>query len=254
MLTFGLEGQSRYVSTAGEQLAFRAGFTTAAAYVGSAGRRHFQAGRRVVQLRLVIEAPVLAHWLDTPTCEGLLPRRGVRPLANVRTSAASASHALALYRCGDASGIAALDCRIHALSLMAGELRALGLAPELARLAAEPRDRDRLSRARDLMQAQMDRPLTLAYLAASVGMSETRFKAGFREAFGISPGQMLLQLRMARARVLLDAGCQVAQAAWQVGYVHPSNFSAAFNRYFGHPPKRSRAINDSGRNGPFCGQ
>lgn len=246
VLTFGLEGQSGYVSARGDHLGFRAGYTTAAAFRGSAGERHFEAGRRVVQLRLVIEAPVVARWLDPSTCAGLLPVNGVRPLANVRTSAASESHALALYRCGDATGLDALDCRIHALSLLAGQLRALGLAAAGSNSAVGARDRDRLARARDLMQAQLDRPLTIGYLATSVGMSETRFKAGFRDAFGTSPGQMLLRLRMERARVLLDAGCQVAQAGWQVGYAHPGNFSAAFSRYYGHPPKRLRASRGRG--------
>jgi len=40
-----------------------------------------------------------------------------------------------------------------------------------------------------------------------------------------------------RARLLLESGCQVAQAGWQVGYRHPANFSTAFSRYFGYAPK-----------------
>ena len=42
---------------------------------------------------------------------------------------------------------------------------------------------------------------------------------------------------MQRAKLLLENGCQVAQAGWQTGYRHPANFSAAFSRYFGCAPK-----------------
>ncbi|WP_051237566.1 helix-turn-helix domain-containing protein [Ottowia thiooxydans] len=238
VLTFGLDGRSLYQSAEGERLGFAAGFTTAAAFMGSAGERRYAAGERVVQLRLLIDEQAVTQWLGRDICARLMPACGVRSLATARTSAASASHAQALYRNSDATGLAALDCRIHALSLLVEEIRALGLSSQVP--AQQPRkpDQDRLARARDLMRMQLDRPLTVAYLSAEVGMSETRFKAGFRDAFGVPPGQMLLQLRMERARVLLEGGCQVAQAAWQVGYAHPGNFSTAFARYFGRAPTR----------------
>ncbi|MNG24257.1 Regulatory protein PchR [compost metagenome] len=83
----------------------------------------------------------------------------------------------------------------------------------------------------------MDRALTIPYLCAAVGLNECKFKQGFRDLFGASPHRFLLDLRMRRAWALLESGCQVAQAAWQVGYAHPTNFSAAFMRYFGRTPK-----------------
>lgn len=237
VLTFGLEGQSGFCSTQGDHLGFQAGFTTAAAVMGSRGERRFAAGQRVVQLRLLVQAPLLARLVGNAACARLLPQQGMRPLGSARTRPGEAGHALALYRHagGGPSGMAMLEARIHALSLLSGELRALGLAEGEG--SSRVPVQDALSRARDLMAAQLDQPLTIAYLATSVGLSETRFKAGFKAAFGLSPGRMLLRLRMERARVLLDAGCQVAQAAWQVGYAHPGNFSAAFSRYFGHAPK-----------------
>lgn len=240
VLTFGLEGQSGFRSTQGDQLGFQAGFTTAAAVMGSRGERRFAAGQRVVQLRLLVQAPLLARLVGDAACAGLLPRQGMRPLGSARTRPGEAGHALALYRHAGhgPSGMAMLEARIHALSLLSGELRALGLAEgDSSSHVPVP---DALARARDLMAAQLEQPLTIAYIAASVGLSETRFKAGFKAAFGLSPGRMLLRLRMERASVLLDGGCQVAQAAWQVGYAHPGNFSAAFSRYFGQAPKARR--------------
>jgi AraC-like DNA-binding protein len=242
VLTFGLEGNSAYRSAQGDHLNFQSGFTTAAAFMGSTGERHFAGGQRVVQLRLLVQEQVMARFMKASECAELMPRRGVRPLASARTSAASSVHALALYRNPGASGLAALDCQIHALSLLAEQLRALGLVAVESAVQGRARDRERLTQARDLMRAQMDRPLTLAYLADAVGMSGTRFKAGFRDTFGVSPGRMLLEMRMERARNLLETGCLVAQVAWQVGYAHPSNFSAAFSRYFGYSPGTRLAV------------
>ena len=47
----------------------------------------------------------------------------------------------------------------------------------------------------------------------------------------------LTEMRMRRAWELLETGCQVAQAAYRVGYCHPANFSAAFTRFHGRAPK-----------------
>ena len=64
-----------------------------------------------------------------------------------------------------------------------------------------------------------------------------KLKQGWRHRYHDSPYRTLLALRMRRAHLLLENGCQVAQAGWQVGYRHPANFSAAFSRYFGYAAK-----------------
>ncbi|MNG39296.1 Helix-turn-helix domain protein [compost metagenome] len=48
---------------------------------------------------------------------------------------------------------------------------------------------------------------------------------------------MLHEIRMRKAYTLLESGCQVAQAAYRVGYKFPGSFSTAFTRFFGKPPK-----------------
>ncbi|MCY1376543.1 Helix-turn-helix domain protein [compost metagenome] len=95
----------------------------------------------------------------------------------------------------------------------------------------------KLERAYALMQEQMAQDLTLDYLCAQVGLSLFKLKQGWRYRYNDSPQRTLLALRMQRAKLLLEDGCQVAQAGWQTGYRHPSNFSAAFSRYFGYAPK-----------------
>ncbi|WP_196518146.1 helix-turn-helix domain-containing protein [Halomonas sp. PA16-9] len=79
--------------------------------------------------------------------------------------------------------------------------------------------------------------MTLAYLGARVGLGEQKLKQGFRCMFGTTPQHFLHQQRMRRAHTLLESGQQAAQAAYATGYRHPSNFSAAFTRFFGYAPK-----------------
>ncbi|MPT28633.1 MAG: AraC family transcriptional regulator, partial [Achromobacter sp.] len=134
-----------------------------------------------------------------------------------------------------ASGADPLDTHIRALTLLSRQLRALAPPPAPGRLSQA--DIARLERAHALMQAQMDRELTVQYLCLATGLNEFKLKQGFRALYGDSPMRLLAAMRMRRAWELLEGGCQVAQAAYQVGYRHPANFSAAFTRFHGRAPK-----------------
>ena len=135
---------------------------------------------------------------------------GEEALAHAATIPTAALHARALLRATDP-----LAVHIGVLSLLAEQLRALRPAPSPVPRWCDA-DIARLERAYALMQEQMAQELTLDYLC---------------------PQRTLLALRMQRAKLLLENGCQVAQAGWQTAYRHPANFSAAFSRYFGYAPK-----------------
>ncbi|MBR9829536.1 MAG: AraC family transcriptional regulator [Oceanospirillales bacterium] len=80
-------------------------------------------------------------------------------------------------------------------------------------------------------------------LAALANMSTSSFHRNFRQATGSSPVQYLKKLRLTRARELLqDSGIKVKQAAAQVGYESPTQFSREFKRYFGCSPQDSSGI------------
>lgn len=119
--------------------------------------------------------------------------------------------------------------------ILSRQLRDLEPAPGPGRLSQA--DIARVEAARALMSEQMDRDLTVQYLCIAVGLNEFKLKEGFRKLYGISPHRLLTALRMQRAWELLETGCQVAQAAYRVGYRHPANFSAAFTRFHGRAPK-----------------
>lgn len=243
VITFGLSGESGFVAKDGLSLRFRAGHTTLTAFNESRGERRFNGGTAVRQLRLVLSGTALSRYLGEAAVTRLANRNGVRPLGEYTTAAWCSTLLRPLLAPRAATP---LDLHIAALTLVAEHLRPLmpASAPAASSAYLSTADIEKLTRARDLMQSHMDRALTIPYLGATVGLNECKFKQGFRDLFGATPHQYLLEMRMRRARALLQSGCQVAQAAYAVGYQHPASFSTAFARYFGQTPKSV---------GPECG-
>jgi len=236
VITYGLAGESGFVAEDGASLRFGVGRTTLAAFAHTRGERRFRAQTSVRQVRLILNGNALSRYLGESAVAHLASRKGIRLLGEHPTAAWCHALLQSLLLPDTATPV---DRHIAALTLAAEHLRPLMPVSTLA--SSSPRlstaDIEKLARARDLMQDQMDRTLTIPYLSAAVGLNECKFKQGFREIYGAPPHQFLLELRMQHARALLQSGCQVAQAAYAVGYRHPASFSAAFARYFGHVPK-----------------
>lgn len=230
VMTFALSGESAYYDRGGSQVWFRQQHVTITTFGASVGERHYQAQQQVDQLRLLVGKTAAARYFGVACAESLFNDDGVHQHAFTPLSAASQVHVNAL--CGDADP---LNRHIHALSLLS-QYRHL-LQPEGTRGAIHPPERQQLEQVCRWMREHLAEPLTLACIAAQAGMSESRLKLAFHRCFATTPGQMLLRMRMERAHQLLEQGFQVAQAAWQVGYRHPANFSLAFTRYFNRNPK-----------------
>ncbi|HEF4771965.1 AraC family transcriptional regulator [Burkholderia multivorans] len=238
IVAIALDGDSEFRDRRGERLPFSAGHTTVSVFRSGGGERRHGANRLVRQLRLVVSESTLTNFVgETRSRELLGPApghfEGFRQLA---FTANSGSPHLRFFCSPDLLQQDGLSLRIHALSLLADQLRMI--APEPARCGRlGARDLDRLAHVEAFMRAHLDKPLNNAYLSATLGISEYKLKECFRQAYGTSPARYLLELRMYRAQELLEAGHQVAETAYRVGYQHPSNLSAAFTRFFGRTPK-----------------
>ncbi|GGM43914.1 helix-turn-helix transcriptional regulator [Promicromonospora citrea] len=94
----------------------------------------------------------------------------------------------------------------------------------------------------DFLRENLARPLTVADLAAHVGVSPSALTAMFATALGCSPYQYLKRLRLDQAAALLVEGeLTIAQVADRVGYTSPSHFASAFREFHGMPPRRYAA-------------
>lgn len=97
--------------------------------------------------------------------------------------------------------------------------------------------------ARAIAQIRRDfrAPIAVPELARSVGMSPSSFHQHFRAVTASTPLQYQKELRLLAARRLLATAGSVAEAAWQVGYQSPNQFSREYARKFGIPPRADRA-------------
>lgn len=76
-------------------------------------------------------------------------------------------------------------------------------------------------------------------LAGQANMSPSSFHHHFKSVTSMSPLQYQKQLRLLEARrLMLAENSDAANAAYQVGYESPSQFSREYSRMFGAPPVR----------------
>ncbi|MBJ3783503.1 helix-turn-helix transcriptional regulator [Devosia sediminis] len=101
----------------------------------------------------------------------------------------------------------------------------------------------RVREARELLASNLQEPPDLHTLAAAVGLRTKRLNQGFRELYGTTVFDLLLDMRMSAARDMLDQGLDMPlkQLAWALGYRQSSNFISAFRRRFGVSPGAYRS-------------
>jgi AraC family transcriptional regulator len=91
------------------------------------------------------------------------------------------------------------------------------------------------------VEEHVGEPISLAFLAQLVRLSQHHFCRAFKNSFGISPHQYHVQRRIERAKALLaDQANSVTNVALIVGYSQASAFSAAFRKTTGQTPKEFR--------------
>jgi AraC-like DNA-binding protein len=89
------------------------------------------------------------------------------------------------------------------------------------------------------IKAAFTQPLRVEDLAEQVNMSSASFHRHFKAVTSMSPLQYQKQLRLLSARqIMLAEDVDATQAAYQVGYESPSQFSREYARMFGAPPMR----------------
>ena len=78
--------------------------------------------------------------------------------------------------------------------------------------------------------------LDIDSIADMAGMSSSSLHEHFKQATSLSPMQFVKKLRLHSAYSMLLTGNQASDAAYQVGYSSPSQFSREFKRFFGSSP------------------
>lgn len=98
-------------------------------------------------------------------------------------------------------------------------------------------DIDSLKKAKELIQTSQ-KVYSISDLSKEVALNEFKLKLGFKELFNTTPGSLVLEARMQKAKALLSTGeYNIAEVSSIIGYKHQQSFSVAFTKYFKVNPK-----------------
>lgn len=109
---------------------------------------------------------------------------------------------------------------------------------ESAHVSAAPTKKHTLlAPAEAYIAAHPDEKVSIALLARRCHLSESFFRKKFGEAYGVSPKEYCLQIRLDKAKALLELGeLNVSQVSNLLGFSSPSYFSRIFHKKFGISP------------------
>ena len=156
-----------------------------------------------------------------------------------------------------AGGTASIDLMLNLIGRQHGP----GLAASIADQFMHDRIRDQHDRQRmslparlgvrhpkllaviELMEKNLEEPLSRSDLARSAGLSTRQLERLFRKYLGRSPARYYLELRLDRARLLLlQTNMSIIDVALACGFVSASHFSKCYRDYFGHTPRKERGL------------
>ena len=97
-----------------------------------------------------------------------------------------------------------------------------------------------VARALERIHRDYQSSLSVEELARDSRMGVSSFHRAFKEVTGDSPLHYLKKVRLLKAKgLLVHERKRVSEAAYEVGYASPSQFSREFSRYFNVPPSEA---------------
>ena len=98
-----------------------------------------------------------------------------------------------------------------------------------------------IAKAVSYVEKKFTEKISLQYLANLANLSISHFCKVFNKAYGVSPGQYIINLRLQKACSLLKNKCTVAEAAYQCGFNDSNYFTRLFKKNTGKPPRAFKA-------------
>jgi sarcosine oxidase subunit beta len=103
---------------------------------------------------------------------------------------------------------------------------------------------ERLIKAAALMEANIEEPMSLDDLAASIGVSRRQIERLFKRHLDQVPTKYYLEIRLRRAReLLLQTSMSIMDITTACGFQSPPHFSKCYRNAFGYPPSAERQMN-----------
>ncbi len=154
-------------------------------------------------------------------------------------------------------GTAPLDLMLHLIKLRLGP-RISQLVSEQFVLDRVRKDTDRqyiplraqlglshrgLIRVAQLMEENIERPLSLESIAKLSGLSRRQIERLFKRELNCVPKRYYLEMRLRRGReLLLQTAMSITEITAACGFQSPPHFSKCYRSEFGYPPSAERKI------------
>ncbi len=99
----------------------------------------------------------------------------------------------------------------------------------------------KLSRVIQIMEANVEEPISPSLLAKDVGMSTRQLERLFRRYLNRSPKRYYMEIRLQKARnLLMQTDMSVINVALACGFASPSHFSKCYRAHYNTTPYRER--------------
>lgn len=146
-----------------------------------------------------------------------------------------------IYHCPYADNIKKLYMEGKLLELLALQLHQTGaIETQKRRLVLSKQDIEHLYFLKEKITADLSKDYTIDELSCMAFMNRTKMQAGFKELFGCTIHEFIVESRMMKAYRLMteeySSDWNIARIARHVGYQYYNHFSIAFKKRFGVSP------------------
>lgn len=101
----------------------------------------------------------------------------------------------------------------------------------------DEKDIQALHKAKELILS-LEEDFTITTLSKKVALNEFKLKTGFKKYFNTSPGNLIIEQKMLKAKQLLGTGdYNINEVSNILGYKYQQSFTTTFTKYFGVNPK-----------------
>ena len=239
VVTLCLKGYSLFSDRQGTEIVFAEGYTAITTFNSSIGDRLYEADKAVLQLRFSVTKSWLERYFGEEKFASLFSQGTIQTISHHPTSPTSLFAAQQLLTKNGIQATQKILAHAQALTILAAELGRLCKDTAGRVSLKNPKDKRIAISAREILFNEFKNPPSITDLASRAGTNPYKLKQLFHQFFNNTPYGMLLEIRMQHAYHLLKSGyCHVGVVADAVGYNHPSNFSAAFTKYYGITPKQ----------------
>lgn len=101
----------------------------------------------------------------------------------------------------------------------------------------QKQDVEKLHKVALLIEQNLHDPICIATLTKAIGLNEYKLKKGFKQLYGMSMSSYLQNIRMSKAKVLLqETDKTISEIAYELGFSHSQHFHRAFKKTFDTVP------------------